>query len=1331
MVKNIVKCDQPSVQGAVRSGQYRLGKKAKLLLLLLFTVPQSLSTAVAQQPQTQAVQELFPVNAKYVQGFGPGYWPTAGSNLILNLAPGTAVCGNTARIYVGGTFTLTSNSTNYVYLDTTNSCIPAFNTTGFGSTTLPIAIVITSSASITSVTDVRTMFVSNGGTGSGSVTSVGLAMPSMFSISGSPVTTAGTLTAALAVQNANSFLAGPASGIATAPTFRALMGTDLPVPSATALGGVQSKTCSGGQFLNQISTAGAPSCGTPSGGGSSGLGNGTTVIDASLQAGTDLGAKLNGAIAACPAYGCIIDARGVSGAQNLAVNVSFSSAAQPITIWLAEMLTLTRATGKQILIGTNGRLMGQGKTSTIITGNDTSAAVAGIYAGGAPSDVDVENLEISNSGNGACIDLLIASAGALSSTIHDNSLNCATGIMLTGYWNRIWNNNFNQSPNAIFWAGTVLDTAGSGEPNSNHIYDNVYGGGGMGTGDFVRNGYSNKYDGSQDYEGTNLAVFDAAQAQQFHTGGDVENVYCNSRGRWTTSTVYGRGAVIYDSNGNCEIDVTPATSGYSAVSGSVAPTWPTVQGNTVADGGVTWEMYSGNGGESAFVVFNAGSMTNVLDGPVGQNPYIADLDYVVNGNTTNVINTTSNGAWGTSGTAPYSIDVGTSGLNFVDQGSGQPGLGQSVATLNLNQFNPQAGPYTIENGASLDIPVAGNMCSIYGYCGHLNLRLGTLYPTAGMSVQGPVSFNPLPNPAAPVIAVVGTAGTTTATYYLIAHVNGGVTLPSPGTTITNAPNTLTSSNYVVIKAPSMIGYGPDPWSNATWDILKGSTAASIDTNINLSPNGMSDQGGASTAYSVPVRNTTGDESHYGNEYFGGNVGVGTSNPVYPLHIVGGSPILLDLDGSNQYTSFTVNNTTGKQASVNLSQNGVQAWSFGTDFGGAGSSDFFLYQAAGLRNPLFVDTAGNVRLGGTSGYSGTQAMTILQGGNVGIGTPTPGQRLDVTGGYIRSDTGFCIAATCTTAFSSLSNPMTTPGDLMFGGAGGAFTRLPGNSSTTPQYLKSLGASGSATAPTLAQIQFSDITGTLSCGSMPALSGDTTSVGGSCATATKNVNGVSYGSAPSTNTVPVVTSAFTTTYEALPNAALANSGITLNGAAVSLGGSTQVPVYAPCAEGYSQFSSTDTFTNSTASEQVFSTKCTLPANYITSKRVLSITPTFDTTPTATVPTYLIKGKLCTVAGCASGTVVNFFVAPATAPTAGTISSGIIPMEIQGTAAPGSSVPVYSNGAGYLANVLMRNNQASAVNGVPTNGVLYLQFSITFGGTGSNNPITMTQLLVEGKN
>jgi hypothetical protein len=65
------------------------------------------------------------------------------------------------------------------------------------------------------------------------VTSVALSLPNIFSISGSPVTTTGTLTGTLATQNANLVFAGPTSGGAATPGFRSLVATDIPDLSAT------------------------------------------------------------------------------------------------------------------------------------------------------------------------------------------------------------------------------------------------------------------------------------------------------------------------------------------------------------------------------------------------------------------------------------------------------------------------------------------------------------------------------------------------------------------------------------------------------------------------------------------------------------------------------------------------------------------------------------------------------------------------------------------------------------------------------------------------------------------------------------------------------------------------------------------------------------------------------------------------------------------------------------------------------------------------------------------------------------------------------------------
>lgn len=67
------------------------------------------------------------------------------------------------------------------------------------------------------------------------VTSVGLSLPSIFTVSNSPVITTGTLTATLTTQAANSVFAGPTSGSDAAPTFRSLVANDIPTLTASKI----------------------------------------------------------------------------------------------------------------------------------------------------------------------------------------------------------------------------------------------------------------------------------------------------------------------------------------------------------------------------------------------------------------------------------------------------------------------------------------------------------------------------------------------------------------------------------------------------------------------------------------------------------------------------------------------------------------------------------------------------------------------------------------------------------------------------------------------------------------------------------------------------------------------------------------------------------------------------------------------------------------------------------------------------------------------------------------------------------------------------------------
>lgn len=115
-----------------------------------------------------------------------------------------------------------------------------------------IALTSSGLSNVTSFNSGDKMLVFEGGTpkladyddlpSSGTVTSVGLTMPAEFSVAGSPVTTSGTLAVTKANQSANLMFAGPTSGGAAAPTFRALVAADLPAASDTAQGALEIAT---------------------------------------------------------------------------------------------------------------------------------------------------------------------------------------------------------------------------------------------------------------------------------------------------------------------------------------------------------------------------------------------------------------------------------------------------------------------------------------------------------------------------------------------------------------------------------------------------------------------------------------------------------------------------------------------------------------------------------------------------------------------------------------------------------------------------------------------------------------------------------------------------------------------------------------------------------------------------------------------------------------------------------------------------------------------------------------------------------------------------------
>lgn len=157
--------------------------------------------------------------------------------------------------------------------------------------------------------------------GTGTVTSVGLSLPSIMAVTNSPVTTSGTLTGTLTTQAVNSIFAGPSSGSAAAPTFRALTTADIPAllygdvfgpASATDNAVARFDLTTGKLIQNSVVTIGDTGATT----GITTLAASTSVTTPIVQASNSAGLSLKNA------SGTTQMSVGAGGGDNMSINVS-------------------------------------------------------------------------------------------------------------------------------------------------------------------------------------------------------------------------------------------------------------------------------------------------------------------------------------------------------------------------------------------------------------------------------------------------------------------------------------------------------------------------------------------------------------------------------------------------------------------------------------------------------------------------------------------------------------------------------------------------------------------------------------------------------------------------------------------------------------------------------------------------------------------------------------------------------------------------------------------------------------------------------------------------
>jgi hypothetical protein len=123
-----------------------------------------------------------------------------------------AIGGNGAFCTLSGTQTITGNKTFSGTVALGSSATASTATAGDNTTKVATTAFVTNAVS---------------SAGGGTVSSVALTAPTFLSVTGSPVTTSGTLALSLASQTANQVFAAP-NGSNGAPTFRSLVAADIP-----------------------------------------------------------------------------------------------------------------------------------------------------------------------------------------------------------------------------------------------------------------------------------------------------------------------------------------------------------------------------------------------------------------------------------------------------------------------------------------------------------------------------------------------------------------------------------------------------------------------------------------------------------------------------------------------------------------------------------------------------------------------------------------------------------------------------------------------------------------------------------------------------------------------------------------------------------------------------------------------------------------------------------------------------------------------------------------------------------------------------------------------
>jgi hypothetical protein len=249
------------------------------------------------------------------------------------------------------------------------------------------------------------------------------------------------------------------------------------------------------------------------------------------------------------------------------------------------------------------------------------------------------------------------------------------------------------------------------------------------------------------------------------------------------------------------------------------------------------------------------------------------------------------------------------------------------------------------------------------------------------------------------VNVIGTADTTTAaTHYFVETGSDGFVRPK---TLANARTELVTNAAVNLAAATTVG----TISSGIWNAgaLTSSSTVSAGTQF-LAPSGdlvgapgFSWTGNTGTGIYRPAVNEIGLVTNGGERIrvsATGNVGIGTASPQTRLHIYNG--VYGDSTGQpdNDFLAriHQADNSSlkgGLFVKQNWAAESSSVVEFGNDLVGGGAYASY-YRISGVGTHVF---------GGTPSVNRKENMRITSGGNVGIGTTNPQQKLHISGGNL--------------------------------------------------------------------------------------------------------------------------------------------------------------------------------------------------------------------------------------------------------------------------------------------------------------------------------------------